>query len=184
MLIANHFLTPEIALPALESDKQDYSDFKTYIDNSSNQYVCNFPNLGRDATLVIPIPVKGVASQVSEELNKDGKTIWLNTHGTGVNYLHVRIDNSPKYYFFEDYKNPNYVPIPQTPKEKLLANLDKICLDPTGEAKKHGQHKITDQNGEEINLEEYLSFEERERDIFHKEIRTAIINNIKKNPQD
>lgn len=90
-------------------------------------------------------------------------------------------------------------------KQKFLRNLDKICLDPlgnfansqavekywtwgeyydTGEARKHGQYKITDQNGEEVDLAEYWSFEDEEEGKFYKEIRAAIIDNIKQNPTD
>jgi hypothetical protein len=44
-----------------------------------------------------------VANRLSEKL-EDGATHWLSTHGLGVPYLHVRIDNQPKYYSFEEYK--------------------------------------------------------------------------------
>jgi len=76
--------------------------------------------------------------------------------------LHIRIDKEPKYYSFEEYKGvPNESeknaprPVSSTPaneknsnfsldnssnpsrqeniKEKILRNLDKICLDPVGE---------------------------------------------------
>src|SRR5437773_8006599 len=40
-----------------------------------------------------------------EELEKDQDAPrWLNTEGTGVFYLHVRIDSRPKYYSWEEYK--------------------------------------------------------------------------------
>jgi len=32
----------------------------------------------------------------------------LSTHGLGVPYLHVRIDNRPKYYSYKDYKDPAF----------------------------------------------------------------------------
>ena len=31
--------------------------------------------------------------------------LWLNTHGGGVAWLHIRIDNRPKYYGYKPYKN-------------------------------------------------------------------------------
>ena len=31
--------------------------------------------------------------------------VWLNTAGAGVSWLHVRLDNRPKYYSFLPYKN-------------------------------------------------------------------------------
>lgn len=44
---------------ALENIRQDYSSFERYFDAwNHNEYVCSFPNLGRDATLVVPFPQK------------------------------------------------------------------------------------------------------------------------------
>ena len=40
---------------------------------------------------------------VREEL-KENKDIYLNTHGTGVPWMHFRIDNEPKYYSFDRYR--------------------------------------------------------------------------------
>lgn len=41
-----------------------------------------------------------------EELEKDADAPrWLNTEGTGVYYLHVRIDKNPTYYSdYPEYK--------------------------------------------------------------------------------
>ncbi|RHZ35659.1 DUF6940 family protein [endosymbiont GvMRE of Glomus versiforme] len=41
---------------------------------------------------------KLVAEKLSEELSKDNAPRWLNTHGLGVYYFHVRIDESNRYY--------------------------------------------------------------------------------------
>jgi len=30
--------------------------------------------------------------------------IWLNTEGSGVSWLHIRLDSRPKYYGFSPYK--------------------------------------------------------------------------------
>jgi len=86
-------------------------------------------------------------------------------------------------------------------KRKVLANLDKICLDPlgnfaiseavekywtwgdyydTGEAKKHGQYQIKTEEGEEIDLTENLSFDSWWG--YYTEIREVLINNIKRSP--
>lgn len=78
--------------------------------------------------------------EFTKEINRNPReTRWLCTEGLAVPYLHVRIDkltnnNAPSSLFFSDYQNPNYTPVPtpQTPKGKLLANLDKICLAPDG----------------------------------------------------
>ena len=29
---------------------------------------------------------------------KKNENVWVSTHGLGVDYLHVRISNNPKYY--------------------------------------------------------------------------------------
>ncbi len=46
--------------------------------------------------------------KVGEEMGKslfkaDGATRWLSTSGLNVHYLHVRINNSPKHYVYEEY---------------------------------------------------------------------------------
>lgn len=88
----------------------------------------NFPNKKKDAILIIPGAKKDidyknisqftinapqeqqqklwqeVANRLSKELEKNEAPKWLSTHGLGVHYLHVRIDNHPKYYHFEQYK--------------------------------------------------------------------------------
>jgi len=112
-----------------------------------------------DTTLIIPIPKTGkcyksiasfvknapdnqwqdfwqeVGKSLSENLNSisNSDLRWLSTSGTGVSYLHVRICDKPKYYSFDKYKSPlPPAPTPKTSKERVLANLDKVCLDPTG----------------------------------------------------
>ena len=96
-------------------------------------WVGSFPNKGKDAVLIIPSAKKDykkniidyknisqftknasqeqkqkfwqeVANRLSRELEKNEAPKWLSTHGLGVPYLHVRIDNRPKYYHFEEYK--------------------------------------------------------------------------------
>ncbi|CAG8494643.1 1647_t:CDS:1 [Acaulospora morrowiae] len=112
--------------------KQDFADFKEHIFKSRDEYACSFPNLGKDAMLIVPIPQEGdcneirdykhissfsmnapieqqqkfwkeVANRLFESLDKKSPR-WLSTNGLGVHYLHVRIDKSPKYYDFLDYR--------------------------------------------------------------------------------
>jgi hypothetical protein len=33
------------------------------------------------------------------------KVVWLSTAGAGVSWLHVRLDDRPKYYQFEPYRH-------------------------------------------------------------------------------
>ena len=88
---------------------------------------CSFPNLGRDALLIAPQlqqdqdPVsyshlaafvrRAPPSQVDDlwklvatEYSKttDNK-VWLSTDGTGVPWLHVRLDSRPKYYTYKPF---------------------------------------------------------------------------------
>jgi hypothetical protein len=101
--------------------------------NVGSQSAISFQNLGKDATLIVPSPPSGRAHQhmthlasflkttdsehqlqfwmlVGEEMQKtlarsNGvQPFWLSTSGLGVSWLHVRIDNFPKYYNWEEYK--------------------------------------------------------------------------------
>ena len=90
--------------------------------------VVEFPNLGHDAIMVAPCPDDSLSdyghlaaylrnSSVSQQhslweligavmqrrLSK--KPVWLSTAGGGVAWLHVRIDDRPKYYGYEPYRH-------------------------------------------------------------------------------
>ena len=93
--------------------------------------VATFPNLGGDAMLVSPCKdarlvdndgahfasfLRGAPREMSHELlravgvavearvAKEPKTpVWVSTSGSGVSWLHVRLDRAPKYYTFEPY---------------------------------------------------------------------------------
>lgn len=94
---------------------------------SKNAEVVTFPTLGGDATLVVPCPLdpetryghlraflrtapdsqkhllwETVGRQMSQRLGT--KPVWLNTAGGGVPWLHVRLDDQPKYYRHEPYR--------------------------------------------------------------------------------
>jgi hypothetical protein len=94
-----------------------------------NQGVVSFPNLGNDAVLVVPCACGPLANHVhlaafmrnaSDEQKHElwrvvGKTmedrlgrnpVWLSTAGMGVAWLHVRLDSTPKYYGFSQYRSP------------------------------------------------------------------------------
>jgi hypothetical protein len=89
---------------------------------------CSFLNLGGDAVLVAPQQGSDYVSyshlaafvrrappaQVDElwrlvafEYGKmgDGPPVWLSTDGTGVPWLHVRLDSRPKYYSYRPFAN-------------------------------------------------------------------------------
>ena len=89
--------------------------------------VAAVPNLGGDAILIIPCPIadrsayRHLAAFVRQAPEKQrdalwrlvGETlarrigtrpVWLGTAGAGVSWLHVRLDDRPKYYGFAPYR--------------------------------------------------------------------------------
>lgn len=87
-----------------------------------------FPNLGGDATLVVPCPVVGASAyghlaafvRLAPEAQRQAlwrsvgaslarrlgvEPVWLSTAGAGVSWLHVRLDDRPKYYGFGPYRD-------------------------------------------------------------------------------
>ena len=109
---------------------QNSTDFQEYIKNSKNKYVVSFPNLSKDTLLVVPMPVRGknyvtlkdfidnaperqqqefwkkVAEVAKQIMNEKGEA-WVSVHGLGVDYTHVRISSTPKYYFDKTNKETN-----------------------------------------------------------------------------
>lgn len=88
--------------------------------------VVGFPNLGGDARLLVPCPraeaeayvhlasfvrrapraqvhalLQAVGATVLEHLGD--RPLWLSTAGDGVAWLHVRLDERPKYYSYRPY---------------------------------------------------------------------------------
>jgi len=92
--------------------------------------VATFPNLSGDAVLVVPCALSEPSAYghlaafvrfapeaqrhsfwqaVGEALTRrvGVKPVWLSTAGAGVSWLHVRLDDRPKYYGYAQYKrNP------------------------------------------------------------------------------
>lgn len=107
------------------AQRQNKKDFQEHFKNSQDKYVVSFPNLSKDTMLVVPMPVRGKnyatlrdfidnASEIQQQafwkkvaevakkfMNEKGK-VWISVHGLGVDYTHVRISSSPKYYFDND----------------------------------------------------------------------------------
>ncbi|WP_376697134.1 DUF6940 family protein [Wenzhouxiangella sp. EGI_FJ10305] len=94
----------------------------------SDRDVVRFPNLGGDATMVVPCPRadesayvhlaaflrraprdqqrelwRVVSVAMSERLGD--RPVWLSTAGGGVAWLHVRLDDRPKYYAHAPYRD-------------------------------------------------------------------------------
>ncbi|NEQ51822.1 MAG: hypothetical protein F6K11_17055 [Leptolyngbya sp. SIO3F4] len=112
--------SPELArIP----DQQTFSDYF-----QASQSVATFSNLGQDAILVVPCPRnstddyshfgaftkhapksqqhalwKAVGHAMAQRLGV--KPVWLSTAGDGVAWLHIRLDNTPKYYHHFPYRS-------------------------------------------------------------------------------
>ncbi|UJR82158.1 DUF6940 family protein [Sandaracinus amylolyticus] len=116
-----------IDAPALARITADPSDFEERFDAEPAGDVLVFPNLGRDATLIVPAPRAADASyahlaafvrgappaQVDMLFAKLARAIlarigdaplWVSTAGLGVSWLHLRLDARPKYYRHDAYR--------------------------------------------------------------------------------
>ena len=112
--------------PRLAESSPDPNAFSEYLQTCSAS-ACAFSNLGGDAILVAPVQQADTAAyshlgkfvreapvdQVRElwqvtaqtylERLKVEKPVWLSTEGSGVPWLHVRLDDRPKYYKYAPY---------------------------------------------------------------------------------
>ena len=105
----------------------NYYTFAEYFKEPSNSKIMTFSNLGNDAILIVPKPetdhsiyshlanfVRSRAVDQQQEMWRtvgksllqklSAKPVWLNTAGLGVSWLHIRLDDYPKYYIFEPYR--------------------------------------------------------------------------------
>ncbi len=105
----------------------DPSDFAEHFRSAAPGDVLEFTNLGGDALMVVPTPGESRApyahlaaftrsapgdqqhalwQQVGAALERGlGKhPVWLSTAGTGVPWLHLRVDTRPKYYLHAPYR--------------------------------------------------------------------------------
>jgi hypothetical protein len=115
--------------PLLTKVRTDRHSFEKYF-SQPTQYegIVSFMNLGKNALLVVPCPMREVvetythlavfireapeaqkhhlwqmvAESVENQLND--RPTWLSTAGLGVYWLHIRLDTIPKYYHFKPYK--------------------------------------------------------------------------------
>jgi hypothetical protein len=101
--------------------------FAEYFGVGADTGVVEFSNLGGDAIMVVPCPMAGPSAyghlasfvrqaperqrhamwqSVGEAMGRriGTKPVWLSTAGAGVSWLHVRLDDRPKYYGFGPYK--------------------------------------------------------------------------------
>jgi len=107
--------------------RPDAEAFAEHFRKKPRATVIDFANLRGDAVLVVPCPVtaptayghlaafvraapaeqrdalwRAVGEALSRRLGT--KPVWLSTAGAGVSWLHVRLDDRPKYYGHEPYR--------------------------------------------------------------------------------
>ena len=105
----------------------DASAFADYFRGAAEGGVVEFPNLGKDAIMVAPCPngehsayghIGAFVRQAPErqrhalwetvgkamQRRLSIKPVWLSTAGAGVSWLHVRLDDRPKYYGYAPYR--------------------------------------------------------------------------------
>ena len=105
----------------------DPDAFREHFDRMPVSQVAVFSNLGGDATMVVPHPIAAatayghlaafVRSAPDHQRNAlwravgdamarriGAKPVWLSTAGAGVSWLHVRLDDRPKYYGHAPYR--------------------------------------------------------------------------------
>ncbi len=113
--------------PALAGMAPDPRPFASHLDRARDDDVLAFPNLGADALLVVPCPrapheayphlaafVRNAPGSQQHALWRavgqamarrvGGEPTWLSTAGLGVAWLHVRLDERPKYYSHAPYR--------------------------------------------------------------------------------
>lgn len=118
--------------------RADPQSFAEHFANAADAGVVVFPNVGGDAVLIAPCPnaspscyahlaafVRGAPEWQQQSLWRTVgeaaaarvgiKPVWLSTAGAGVAWVHVRLDDRPKYYGYDAYRRAPG----QTPKEDL-----------------------------------------------------------------
>lgn len=110
-------------LARMRADERDFGD---HLDGPGA--VAVFPNLGGDAILVAPRPIsdadcyghiaaflraapreqqhdlfRRLAREIEKRLARSRDRFWVSTSGLGVPWMHVRLDDWPKYYQYRRY---------------------------------------------------------------------------------
>ena len=123
------------ACGSLSRRQADRSDFdEHFASHEGPETAIRFPNLGKDAMMIVPVPVKGIqhgtynslasfvrgapaqqqaelwsalGEELLEQLHADDKRpLWPGTDGRAVPWLHVRLDTKPKYTKYSAYHQP------------------------------------------------------------------------------
>jgi len=115
-----------VGTDSFNGKKPNPNPFHAYF--SDDNPVVSFPNLGKNAQLVVPCPnspnevythlgsfirnalypqIDTFWQQIGKAMDQgiNEKPIWLSTSGLGVYWLHARLDQRPKYYTHTPYKS-------------------------------------------------------------------------------
>lgn len=116
-------------LSSFAESRPDPDSFAEHFEKFSSAACCAFPNLGGDAMLVAPIhrnpniplaayshlakfvraaptdQVRGLWQLTAKTYRErwTAKPLWLSTEGSGVAWLHMRLDSRPKYYHYQPF---------------------------------------------------------------------------------
>ena len=105
----------------------DPSAFAEHFADAPRGAVVEFPNLGNDAIMIVPCPDDSLSDYghlaaflrnasesqqhslwelVGNAMHRrlSTKPVWLSTAGGGIAWLHVRLDDRPKYYGYAPYR--------------------------------------------------------------------------------
>lgn len=110
-----------------DPDPDSFAD--QFASAAPGQMAVEFPNLGKDGILIAPCPLgphpayvhlavfvrqapaaqqHALWSLVGQAMQRrlSARPVWLSTAGGAVAWLHVRLDDRPKYYCYEPYRRP------------------------------------------------------------------------------
>ena len=119
------FVCAAVPSPSLREIKANPQPFASFF--YTRDLVVSFLNLGGDAKLIAPTPSShgcdyahmasflrtatqtqqlALWARLSVEITQRmcTKPMWISTSGLGVYWLHVRLDEQPKYYTYTPYK--------------------------------------------------------------------------------
>lgn len=115
--------------PELSRVRADPEPFARHFVRPQGPPIRSFSNLGRDALLVVPFPLGPVAPYahigrfmrdgdpaqadalwrrtgrvLAGRLRRDASPVWVSTSGLGVSWLHIRLDQRPKYVTWAPFR--------------------------------------------------------------------------------
>jgi hypothetical protein len=105
----------------------DAGAFAEHFGGAAQDGVVEFSNLGNDAIMIVPCPGDTLSAYchlaafvreapepqkhalwamvgAAMQRRLSSKSVWLSTAGAGVAWLHVRLDDRPKYYGYAPYR--------------------------------------------------------------------------------